>query len=602
MSEIERAAQVKEFWLAGKSANQNWIDRAKEALKFYFGNQWDDDTLAILKEQGRPALTINRIMPIVNLISGFQRQNRQDITVLPKKGGLRPIADVLTVLVKHTMDMSNAEYEQSMAFLWGVITGKGWLGFDANYEHDPLNGDLVIESIDPLDMIEDREHKKYDLNHGAKFVIRSHWIDKTMLELLYPKKKAEIGEVVDELTAGEGSDHVIATYDPEEYQGTDNVQNLHKRYTYRVRETWWKDFKRILFLVDQTNGELLRVPKGKKAHAVAITRAAPERWTMIERVAPVMMMTKSIGDVVLEDIEDPMDGITLYPFIRFCPYMLGDNIMGMVDNLIDPQREHNKRRSQLLHILNTSANSGFIVDEGALSPEQKENVEQFGNKPGVLIEKRPGKEFQRLIPVPLSAGHMTIAVQSANDLRDISGASPNLQGFKEEASESGKAIFLRQKTGLAINEIVFDNYNYSLQIFGNTLVEFIRKGRGDQKSLLYSDAEISQIVEEEKLNIDINVLRSFGVGRYGIKVAQSQSHPTARMAQFEQLLEAIKMGLPVDPVFVLEASDLPNKEKMIEDIKQKQALAQQQAALAAGAVSPDQGSSSKGVQPVPVAG
>jgi hypothetical protein len=40
-----------------------------------------------LQQEKRPALTINLVLPIINLLSGIQRQGRQDITVVARKGG-----------------------------------------------------------------------------------------------------------------------------------------------------------------------------------------------------------------------------------------------------------------------------------------------------------------------------------------------------------------------------------------------------------------------------------------------------------------------------------------------------------------------------------
>ena len=42
----------------------------------------------------------------------------------------------------------------------------------------------------------------------------------------------------------------------------------------------------------------------------------------------------------------------------------------MVEDLIDPQMEINKRRSNMLHILTTMAHSGWMWEKGALDEEQ----------------------------------------------------------------------------------------------------------------------------------------------------------------------------------------------------------------------------------------
>ncbi|MHC5199604.1 MAG: portal protein, partial [Planctomycetota bacterium] len=77
--------------------------------------------------EGRPALTINLILPIINLLSGIQRQGRQDVSVVARKGGLKPLAAVFTQVLRHCLDITDADYEIADAFLDGIVGSKGWL-------------------------------------------------------------------------------------------------------------------------------------------------------------------------------------------------------------------------------------------------------------------------------------------------------------------------------------------------------------------------------------------------------------------------------------------------------------------------------------------
>ena len=67
-------------------------------------------------------------------------------------------------------------------------------------------------------------------------------------------------------------------------------------------------------------------------------------------------------EVLLEHKEDPFGGMNMYPMVRFSPYWNDGQPFGLVDNLKSPQEEENNRRSQALHILNQTSNSGWIVN------------------------------------------------------------------------------------------------------------------------------------------------------------------------------------------------------------------------------------------------
>ena len=574
MTEINLLKKLKEFWTEGDSGNQEWRNRAKNSFKFYKGDQWDSDDVSKLKSEGRPYLTFNHIFPIINLLSGFQRQNRQDIKVYPRKGGIRTIAEVLTELCKHAQDTSNGDYEHSMCFYDGIIGGKGWLGLDVSYQHDPLNGDIVIERLSPFDIIEDPNAKEYDLNKSAKFIIRPFWWDKDECVLNYPKKKTEI--LGEENLGLESDSPEISSVETDTYQENQNaVVDIPKKFRYRVKEYWWKSYERRKFLINVATLEAKRIDSSKEDLTEALMRRKPTAefdpriYRIKERVIPTLHCTTTVGSIILEDIENPFGEITLFPFFRFCPYWIDGKVMGVVDNLKDPQQEINKRVSQTLHHLNQSANSGWVMDKGAV--DDKSVLEDFGSKPGVVIEKNPGKELTRLIPTPLSEGHLRLAGLGAENLKVISGVNADLLGQRPERQESGVAMELRHRQGATTSEIVFDNFNYTQQIFNQALVELIRKTN------VYSEEEIKAVVDESKLDVDLAVLGSLKVGRYGIKISQSPNMPTTRMANFQAILEAVKSGLPIDPEFVIELSDLPNKEAILADLKAKkqQAMAMQ---------------------------
>ena len=54
---------------------------------FYRGNQWDPADVATLDDEGRPALTINTILPTVNTVLGEQSTRRADVNFKPVGNG-----------------------------------------------------------------------------------------------------------------------------------------------------------------------------------------------------------------------------------------------------------------------------------------------------------------------------------------------------------------------------------------------------------------------------------------------------------------------------------------------------------------------------------
>ncbi len=570
-SETALVGKLQKFWREAEEGNASWVDRAIKNYDFYCGKQWDPKTLAQLKKEKRPALTINHILPTVNLLSGMERENRNDIKVYPRKGGNNTVADVFTGLSKHSMDLSNGEFEQSMQFLDGGIGGKGWIGLDISYEKDPINGDITIERDSSLDIREDPNAKTYDLNKSAKYIIRYYWGDKEQVFLLYPKKAEDLEKYLESYS---GEDAFEMT--PAKQTDTDMLET--STYRYRIKETWWKSYKLQLFLIDKTNLMFIPVHKSQEAvlealltkdREMAEKERRPLKYNTISRVIPVMNVTTTLGDIVLEHIEDPFSGLTLFPYIRFCPYWSDGYIFGVVDNLISPQEEINKTSSGILHMLNRTANTGWLNKK--ISGAITKVLETFGSKAGIVIEYKDTPPT-KIEPNKLPAGHFTHKIDAVNNIRTISGLNTASRG-EGAKEESGIAMLRRQKQGAVISEVVFDNYKLTQQIFGETLIEFIRHTN------VYSPSEIAEICIEEKMKIDPNQLvqaiRSFRIGHYGIKVSSRPSTPTIRLANFEMLARLAEMGMPIPIDILLDSMDIPRKEEIIQRVKQQQEQAQQ---------------------------
>jgi len=543
MTQIAKILKLKDFWTEGLEGNAACVLESLKNYGYYEGGdkQWDSKDIAVLNAGGRPHLTINMILPTINLLTGYERQNRQEVSVFPKKGGNRLVSQLFTELCKHTEDTSNAIYERSMVFLDGVVGIKGWINIDIDYEDDPYNGELIIERVDPFDIVEDPGCKSYDLNKGAKYIIRSYWADKELIKLTYPKCKDDIEkQKFDDLDKRDIRHLPGRVTSPDQFQA-------------RLRETWWRDYERATYLVHKMSMERKRVDKSKMPlvkHILEVDRRQAEEegrmtvFAVAEAIVPVLHCDTTFGKVIVEEVERPFGEMTKFPLQRFVPYWINGVCFSPVSNLRSPQDEKNKRRSQSLHLVNTSANSGwFNKREGGAD---KEELEEVGSKPGVVIDYKTTKP-DKIVPTPLSHAHITLEQMAGNDIKEISAINANLLGIGKP-EDSGILDRQRQTQGLIGAEVIFDNYKLTNQ-------------------------EIVAIADDKKVeaNIDqmVQAMKSIKVGKYGVTILQSPSNPTIRFANFEILMEIARLyeGM-IPPDILLDSSDIPRKEEIVERLKQ----------------------------------
>ena len=563
-----RVEKMKDMWEEGYKGQADYIIKANKNYGFYEGGdkQWEARDIAILDAKKRIHLSLNIVFPIINLLTGYERQNRMDIKCFPKKGGIGIVSDLLTELAKHVEDQSLGLYIRSAAFLDGLISTKGFMNLDIKYDEDPFNGEITVDIDDPFDVCEDPNNKKYDLNFG-KYVIRSFWGDKEQIILTFPKSKQDIDDLkYDKLDSR----------DRERLPGGDKSPDKFKA---RLRETWWKSYEKAVYLIDTINMDNKRVHKSKKDLLKVILekdrRRAEEEgrrpiFAVRESVIPVLNCTTTIGEIELEHVERPFGEMSKFPIIRFVPYFIRGNCLGVVDNLIDPQKEKNKRRSQALNLLNSSVNSGFFnKKEGGADPDE---LREQASSPAPVIEYESVPPV-KIEPTQLATGYVQLEQLAELDAAKISSVNVNMLA-QGPASESGVKDRQRINQGLIGSEIIFDNMKLTHKIYSETMIEMIRFGN------TFSTAEMMAIASEAKMeqNVDqlLEAIRSRKIGKYGIAISSSPTNPTIRFANFEMLLDMAKIyGEVIPPDIVIEASDVAHKDEIIERLKQQQQMAQQ---------------------------
>ena len=635
--EEEIVAKVRRFVADAREAQSEWRETAEECLRFYRGQQWRDEDVEMLRQQGRPALTINHVLPIINQLSGVQRQYRKDFKVMPRRRGTDTVASVYTALVKHASDQSGYDYQAADQFLNGLITGQGWLWVRPDYSRDWEHGDLRI-THEPAHMVfPDPSSRSFNLNEDGSHVVLGRWELKDQIEGEVPESRhAELSEASAQPDTDISADLVrfIVGGGADEDERAEHF----RRYRYLVWHAYWREPVRRAELRDTVLGES-RSLVGKTR--IAKVRRQIEEWhgrfeIVGERTCRRLVYAKICGGVMLEHKEEPFgEEIDALPLIRFGPMwdeQTGETF-GMVENLRGPQEEENKRRSQVLHHLNQSANSGWTVPRNAVTPDEKENIENFGSMPGIVITYDAAiGEPKRISPMPMSAGHDHLSRLAANDMREISGVNTESLGYQAKSGTSGRALELQQRQGQTTTEICFDHFDAAQQEVGDLMLQLIsRLG-------LYSEEEISALIDDEDLydrkllsraaedvgpppqpppplpeqanalrpedavslvhvhqeavsrfeqaaaaydeavklrakELMLEKLRDADIADYGCRVAQASTSPTVRAAQFAELVELARLA-PIPPDVLIAATDRPDKEELIDRMQQAAAQAQ----------------------------
>jgi hypothetical protein len=641
----ELLEKVAEYRRHGEDVSKGLFERMRKGRRFKIGDQWDEDVKRYYKSKRKHALTINRILPIILQLCGVEIENRKDIKARPVKGGTATAATIISSLVKHAMDQSFADFQKSQMFENGTSCGVGYLYVDKDYSDDPKNGNLKIKRLNPFRVLADRT-EDYDLNISGKYIMFDEWYDKEKLKLEYPKAAPDLGDVSysnsDQKSAW-GS--IIRYFFPAKTEGYDSVDgeglNEERMYKFRLTHTFWKQYRKCVYLyrVDEDSLAPKKITdESQMKYARELAKNYPQLASVYETTDVLLHHTKTCGDVFLEDIEnpfpnvdDPTQGVTMFPIVPFYPYFVDGYAFGVVENLIGPQEEHNWCRSQTLNIIKKLANTGWIVKK--LMGSYGEFLRDHGSEDGIVLEEsKGGGSIKKIEETKLPDAHEFVAQRSAQDIAEIANVRIEKPEF-DDKNMSGRAIALKMQSSMTGSATMFANYDYSIRIFATLLMEIIRncgvysedeiraimdesdlinadmiqkatealaqegiempEAPGDVMSVLQqaqvdpsalssltgtiqaemelyerAQQQFQQLAQQKAQEILFAELKSIATGKYGIKVDASDNSPTMRMAHFMELKDLHK---------ILVESNQPGIARedliMASDIKNKEDIA-----------------------------
>ena len=573
-------------WFRGAVEKWNdWRNEALEDYRFVAGKQWTDSELAEFEKQKRPALTINRIKPLINILSGWQRLNRYDIDFLPRTADDAKLCEVRSGVTKYVMDRCNYEHKESSVFLDCATGGMGWFGVKYKFDYESNRGEAEIERVDPFSMYIDPESHELDFS-DAKFICRAKWVDKDELKAIYPDKADDI-------------ENNYNVYDPVEKQNSDHInidplwysQELQK---IRVVECWYKE-KVTRTMIRTADGKTIPFSEETKEQIMQLMMSGVQldyQDVPITQVKLCVFFDKTL----LENIDSPYQhGEFPYVPLLYHYYGVGDTPAGFVRDLKDPQREINKRRIQEMHILNTSSNGGGYIEEGAMTPEQFAEFEEKNAIPGHFNRVVSIAKIQEREPKAPPAAVINAEQQATADLMAISGINENLLGTDIASNSSGRAIELKQKQAVTHLATIFDNLRSAKKrlaylLWGTTGHAGIIPQFYTAEDVYRVESENGQqfipvnqqIVQQDPLaGIVVKILNDLSVGEFDIVISDVEASVTKRRADLWTLVDAgSKLGLPAQLLIkpVLDLADVPKRDEIIamyQQMQQQEAQSQQ---------------------------
>lgn len=552
----------------------DYIAQAARCEGMYMGGgeQWLDVDKQILRNQGRPFYEFNEIKPSVNSAIGYQIANRMDIAYRPRgeKGDL-DTATILSKLTKQIMDANLLHWQETQMFADGLIEQRGYFDVRISFERN-IMGDVEVSVVDPRDVIPDPDAKSYDPDKWADVIV-TRWLTLDEIEGRYGKKAR---------TAAEASNDEGRDFGDEDDEGERNrfgTTGIYDAYSsdidgikrYRVIDRQQAVFESTNCLVFPQSGDVhVEDTLSQESLADALDKGAQRAKRMIRRIK----WTVSTCSKVLHDAYSPYEHFTLVPYFA---YFRRGKTRGMVDDAIGPQEALNKAVSQYVHIVNTAANSGWLVEENSLTNMDTGELEEIGARSGLVVEYRQGSTPpSKIQPNPVPSGVDRLIDRATQALKDVT--VPEAMRGQQGPEQSGVAIQSKQFASQQQLAVPLDNLAYTRQLLARRILKLIQRYYDSYRVFRITEIDPVSGKDEERV-LEINkfdpasgaYLFDVTVGDYDVVVSEQPMQITFENSQFQQALEMRREGVQIPDQVLLRYSSLADKHELIDSMQGNQA-------------------------------
>lgn len=560
---------------ARDNGHLDYVEMALKCDEYYRGDQWDLDDQAALEAEGRPALTINTILPTVNTILGEQSTRRADIQFKPRRAGSEEVAHTLTKLYMQIADNNKLDWVEQQVFSDGLIMdGRGYFDVRMDFS-DHVEGEVRITAKDPLDILIDPDAKDSDPKTWNE-VFESKWMTLDEISELYGKKKAERLLFVAENGMSYGPDSVeymenrfgdTETNDDFFGAGVPGDEEYRNVKALRVIERQHKKLTRVSFFVDPNTGDQRQAPDAWQDAKIK-KFAKKHELSIMSKVIRKVRWTVTCDKVVLHDDWSPYSQFTVVPF--FCYFRRG-RPFGVVRNLLSPQEQLNKIASQELHIVNTTANSGWMVEAGSLVGMTADDLEEHGAETGLVLEYARGTAPpSKIQPNQIPTGLDRIAMKAAANIKTISGVNDSMLGT-DSAEVSGIAIQAKQNRGAIMIQVPLDNLRKTRQYLAEKVLNLVQTFYTEERVIQVTNESDPLKPREEMIVNEMTpegeVINNLMVGEYDVVVATAPARDSFDETQFAEALSLRQAGVAVPDDAIIEYSHLARKGELAKRIR-----------------------------------
>ena len=538
---------VKKFEEAEAAA---WDERLRNERDrdYYDGKQLSDAERNALRERGQPPVIYNRIRRKVNFMLGLERQSRRDPKAFPRNPQDQDAAQAVTDALRYVAE--DEDWDAARSDAWENMLVEGTGAILVGFRPDKMGFTPSLVHIPWDRFFYDPHSRRHDFS-DAQYMGIVTWYDVEQAKQMWP----------------DAEEVISATYEKGQFSDT---------YDDRPKYKVWSDRRR------------------DRVRIIEIFCRTQDGWE-----TAIFTQLGFIKEPVLSPYADEM-GRPDNPIVATSLYIdRENNRYGDIRDSIDPQDEINKRRSKGLHLI--SMRQIKMPPNSTMGPEQARK--EAARPDGVFTD-----DIEILNTNDMAAQNIQLLQESKQEI-DLQGANAALQG-KNENDMSGRAILAQQQGGMVEVALHMDRLRHlTLKVYramwsrirqswtgerwvrvtddernlrfvginqpvtaGQLLMEQIEASPAlmqrlqadpmaqQRLAIFMASPQSNQVAEIRNVPAEIDV---------DIVIDEGMDTPTIAAEQWSELAKLASTGVvPIPPDVLIEASQLRDKEKLLERLEQ----------------------------------
>lgn len=542
-----------ELWEPAQKFRAKYDKNWKKFYEFYKGKQWPT-----FKRSWQACLVINMVFATIEAVVSTMSDNKPKINLLPSDPSQETYVETISALIDTVWRRRGVLYAIQDALRAALIYGVGFVKVFWNPNLEGGLGDIDVSTPSPWSIWVEPYCKSIE---DSSFVIQGDYVSLDYVRRMYPEnakyvrpgmgapksRKQTKGGTIDFqedpalwITPMTGS-QILADITDTRREDSRLDQKGNSQQCFLV-ECWFLDDE-----VEEEPEEVVAVMPESEGGTVERVRQVTSRPKY-----PFGRVVTKVGNVVLRDMPAPYKMYD-WPYVLF-----RDNVdpeepfygFGEVELLKDPQRELNKRRSQIADNITLMGNGFWIVDTNSRVDRDK-----LSNRPGLVVTKQPGSEVRREAPIALPSHLFENINMIMKDMQNLTGVGDVLGGIVPRGIRSGAGLSEAQDIAATRVRLKVKHMERSISEIGKLMIKLVKQ--------YYTVPRVISILGANGSVQWVNFDGSKISGDWDIIIGCGSTLPVSKSLRFEQAVRLYQLQA-IDRRALLEAADFPNREDILK--------------------------------------